>query len=713
MIRLLQAWRAERLPPPLTLPGPAARPSDPRRGEGNLSVPAVEETSKSRGSVSPSPLWGGVRGGGLRRWFLARLVLFVGSLLLALPVRAAGPVLYVDDPNVLAEMETLGYAFEGVFGAHTGPGLAALRDASASYRSIVDVVSADVAQLRAEMEAGGRKLYEVTDGNVGRVMDMRWLSTDAARFRLVGVVNRLDRRDFAAVSGEVSCGEVRLIYRLAYRFKGRKGRTMASRMPFNFNAVYTVKPEEDGGCMATALRWTPGLDEAVDAGWLAGGGADKATLTLKQLELNAQIVRFPSGQETEFGGQAAYLMRIFGIDGETVSEQPLENTPDGTALATDAALKAELAGYIRDNAGAIDTGVYQIPDRFLARKIVSYSTFGSVRLANRPFQPLFAPGDFSDLNFDGMRLVKSPEALVSRLENGSCQGCHQSGSTAGFHFIGRDTDSSPLNRIEVGISPHLHADLTRRTAWVSAIAEGRQPDGFRPLSSAPPADWSGGTAAYAPAKAGMSCLLPEETAQFGGAWDCEAGLSCTALASASRVRGKMGQCLLPPKSPDMFSGHPCVTGEIATDAAQPFNDRMKLGEQIAAFALAINRDSYTCRPPKIGVPAGIAYRACTDRDKAFADFKPGKPDPREICGLAGGKAFDLCVATNDFDSCLGGAVVRGNRPTCSADTFCREDYMCQAFPPDTPGLAKVKGKGFCSPTYFIFQMRIDNHPTPW
>ncbi|MGX8007647.1 hypothetical protein ACVDG8_000885 [Mesorhizobium sp. ORM8.1] len=26
--------------------------------------------------------------------------------------------------------------------------------------------------------------------------------------------------------------------------------------------------------------------------------------------------------------------------------------------------------------------------------------------------------------------------------------------------------------------------------------------------------------------------------------------------------------------------------------------------------------------------------------------------------------------------------------------------------------AKVKGIGFCSPTYFIFQMRIDNHATP-
>ena len=30
-----------------------------------------------------------------------------------------------------------------------------------------------------------------------------------------------------------------------------------------------------------------------------------------------------------------------------------------------------------------------------------------------------------------------------------------------------------------------------------------------------------------------------------------------------------------------------------------------------------------------------------------------------------------------------------------------------------PGIGKGKGIGFCSPTYFIFQMRIDNHATPW
>ena len=113
------------------------------------------------------------------------------------------------------------------------------------------------------------------------------------------------------------------------------------------------------------------------------------------------------------------------------------------------------------------------------------------------------------------------------------------------------------------------------------------------------------------------------------------------------------------------------------------------------------------------MPGGLAYRKCNDKDRSFASFKPGAAFPPEICGLTGGKAFDVCVATGKFDECLAGAVQRGNRASCSADHFCRDDYICQAFPPDTPGASKLKGVGFCSPTYFLFQMRIDNHTTPW
>ncbi|WP_258051836.1 hypothetical protein [Mesorhizobium sp. INR15] len=446
-----------------------------------------------------------------------------------------------------------------------------------------------------------------------------------------------------------------------------------------------------------------------------GGPIERSGLAFKQLELNAQVVRFPSGQETEFGGQAAYLMRIFGIDGAVVSEKPLENTPDTARLSQDVALKQRLADYVRANVTAVDLGVYEIPDEFLARKVISWSTFGSARQANHPFTPLFEPKDFAGLDYSALKLVRSPEALVERLDNGACQGCHQAGSTAGFHFIGRDDNTtSPLNRIEVGISPHLHAEIPRRQAWLRATVEGKEPNRFRPLSFAPPADWTAaGSVEYAPAEMTMPCLMPEDAARFGPTWQCGGGTVCTQLTAASGVRTKLAQCLLPKDSTEMFSGHPCLTGSIASNAARPFNDRYSITGQFAAFAPQASRTAYTCRPPKIGVPAGIAYRGCDDKDRAFASFKAGKPMPNEICGLVGGKKFDICVATNNFDQCLGGAVNRGNRPACSADHFCREDYMCQSLPPDTPGIAKVKGIGFCSPTYFIFQMRIDNHATPW
>jgi hypothetical protein len=629
--------------------------------------------------------------------------------------RAAEPVLYVEDPADLAALEAKGYGFGGVFTASGPDDLASLYADAPAYRSIVDLIGTDVAALKAEMEAGGRPLEEFTAAETGRVMDMQWLTTEAAHFRLAGVVNRLDRRDFHALNGERGCGEVRFVYRLAYAFKNDgSDKVLSSRMPFNFNAVYNVLPDADGGCTGVARRWTPGIDEAADAGWLAGGPLDPSELELRQLELNAQVVRFPSGQEPEFGGQAVYLMRIFGIEGDAATEMPLENTPDTARLAEDEVAIARLAGYVRDNAAAIDTGVYRLPEEFLAKKLVSYSTFGNARAVNHPFQPLLKAEDFAALDLSGGALVRSHEALIARLDNGTCQGCHQAGSTAGFHVIGLDDQfTSPLNRIEVGISPHLHAELPRRAAYVKAVGDGREPNRYRPLSFAPPADWSGEAApAYRPADATMACIAETDAALFGETWQCGAGTACTPLATGEAGGIGVAQCLVPPESTTMFSGHPCLAGGVASSTAEPYNDDYSL-TQFAAYAPKASARDYTCRPPRIGVPGGLAYRQCDEKDRAFSKFRAGEQMPREICGLTGGKKFDLCVATGNFDECLSGAVQRGNRAACSAEQFCRDDYICQAFPDDTPNVGKVKGVGFCSPTYFMFQMRIDNHTTPW
>lgn len=646
----------------------------------------------------------------MRQWLAALLLLLTA----AASARAADPVLFVESPQVLQKLDQSGYGFAALFGSKSDGNLETLYGKAPAYKAIVDMVAADIGELRAEIKAGGRQLSEFTANETGRVMDLRWLKSPAARLRLVGIVNRLDRRDFHDLRGEKGCGEVRLIYRLAYSFRrDGKGKVLSSRMPFNFNAVFDVMPDPDGGCVGVAGRWTPQIDESVDAGWLSGGPADFTGLKFRQLELNAQVVRFPSGQEPQFGGQAVYLMRIFGIDGDAVTEFPLENTPDSARLEADAALKADLAAYVRDNVEAIDAGVYAIPDRFLAKKVISYSTFGNARRVNHPFQPLFSPQDFAGLDYATDRLVKSPEALLERLDNGTCQGCHQSGATAGFHFLGLDDAStSPLNRIEVGISPHFHAELPRRAAWIRSVVAEKEPNRFRPLSFAPPAVWNDGALAYEPADATMSCIADADAQKFGDTWQCGAGTSCTPLAGTGGAGMTLAQCLLPDDSKEMYSGHPCLAGEVSTSADQPFNDKYPL-KQFTAFAAKASAVDYTCRPPRIGVPGGLAYRRCDESDRTFADFKPGKPWSREICGLTGGKQFDICVATGNFDQCLSGAVQRGNRASCSADHFCRDDYICQAFPDDTPNVRKIKGVGFCSPTYFLFQMRIDNHTTPW
>jgi hypothetical protein len=570
------------------------------------------------------------------------------------------------------------------------------------------------------MKLNGRTLHEVTDQNIGRIIDLRWLQSPLASFRLAGVVNRLDRQDFSAAGGESDCGEVRLIYRLAYRFT-RGATTYASRLPFNLNVVFQAPAGDDSSCRDAARAWIPAADIAdaqQQAAWLTAGPLDRARLRLKQIEVNAQVVRFPSGMETEFGGQAVYLMRIFAVEasasGLTLREKPLENTPDVARLKGDPELRRQLVAYLRDKADAIDRGVFRLPDNFLATKALSFSTYGSARLANHPFTELLSEQDLSSLPYERLTLARSPMGLIERLDTATCMGCHQSNATAGFHFIGLDQpDASPFNRVKIAVSPHFYAESFRRKAYVEAVAAGRTPNAFRPLPEAPPATWGGETLPlHQGAALGLPCVPQAAKAHFAHGWSCAASSSCQVIGTNRRLGIEMGQCLPPPREEQLFSGLPCLAGEIAS-AAAPYRDTFAIKAQLHSLRKAPDYQGYNCRPPKIGVPGGLSYRKCTEADKRFEQFRSGRVIPNEICGFAGGKAFDTCVATNNFANCYGASVVRGNRPTCGRDRFCREDFMCQALPDSIPDSKEVaRDFGFCSPTYFLFQMRIDNHPDP-
>jgi hypothetical protein len=636
--------------------------------------------------------------------------------------RAADVVTDLQDPDTLRRIEASGYSLGAVLGSPAAAATADLSKTSAGYRTLAQHVREDVTVLRTEMAANGRKLHEVTDGNVGRIIDLGWLNSPIANFRLSAVVNRLDRRDFASLEGDnASCGEVRLIYRLAYAFQDAKlKRQLASRLPFTLNAVFSATAGQGESCADIARLWLrqrPAADASTDAAALLAGPLASSRLKLKQIEINAQIVRFPSGMETQFGGQAAYLMRVFAVSklGEAVALTPrtLENTPDLPRLKSDAALRKDLVDYVQANVAGIDQGVYMLPERFLATKAISYSTFGSARLANHPFTEALPVDALAGIDLAGTRLLRTPRAVIDRLDNGTCMGCHQANATAGFHMFGiDDATTSALNRIKVGVSPHVHAETPRRVAYVEAVAGGSQPDRYRPLSFAPPARWEPGKpASYTAAALTMPCLTGSSRAEFGEGWSCGAGSTCKAIVANASVGLELGQCLRLEEARN-FSGQPCLAGAITTVAGKPYLDTYKLTGQFGAFAKGFSQTSFNCRPAKIGVPGGMAYRQCTPADRSFAGFAGGKV-PEEICGLAGGKAFDDCVATNNFDACLAKAVTRGNRGTCSATSFCREDYMCQAIPDDVPGATGVvKDYGFCSPTYFLFQMRIDGHPDP-
>src|SRR5262245_62356571 len=187
------------------------------------------------------------------------------------------------------------------------------------------------------MQANGRMLYLITHYNADPVSVLLCLQSPLSSFLLVGVINLLDRNDFADLAGEASCGEVRFIYRLAYSIKNG-AKTYASRMPFNLNVVFTAQQDGEAACGDFAGAWVPDADLAPDrqVDWLVAGPLARGRLTLKQIEINAQVVRFPSGMETELGGQVVYLLRIFAGEpsgcGRVLRANVLENTPDVARL---------------------------------------------------------------------------------------------------------------------------------------------------------------------------------------------------------------------------------------------------------------------------------------------------------------------------------------------------------------------------------------------
>ena len=638
-----------------------------------------------------------------------------------------------------------------------------------TYAQFAGVMSADINRITAglgiDWEKEILKTYDPKsakteagktlrlNGNVARVFNEKWLGSSDGLFILSGVVNRMDRRDF----DPAYCGELRFIYRLGYEVR-MNGKTYASRMPFTVNMVFSYA--DDGrNCQDIAFLWRiQGIDNddpAVIAQRLLQGPLDFSRLIFKQMEINAQVVRFPSDLENmenrKFAGQAIYWMRIFALKDGKFQPAKLENTPDVQAILKDPAKQKQLQDYLSSHMAEIDNGAFRMPESLQADIALSFSTAGSARVANRPFDLVVGKEQAAQLvaaaggPAKSLKFVQSGAGLLERLNTSSCMGCHQSSSTAGFHFLGvdrfdlgRDPDAIKAaldgNKLQLPFSPHVYAELARRKDHVERVALGQAPNTYRPHPSAPAAAWENAGPAYAAAGDNMPCPLNADLANTAK-WSCNAArnLSCQPLVTNASASSHLGQCM--PAAQNISAGLSCRSNAIddstAKNAARnPFGFNLhsftdRVGKEELVYKIPEGKLSgydYNCRPTKIGVPLGRITRPCKPEEANLSAIRAGSI-PNEICAVVGGKGFEQ-MAKGYFDSGIFAAGVgRGLLNTCTPSRFCREDYICQEMPDFVTGAKfnvsaqalnslRSRKTGFCTPTYFVYQLRLDGHPNP-
>jgi hypothetical protein len=505
-----------------------------------------------------------------------------------------------------------------------------------------------------------------------RLFDARWLDSRDARFELIGVANRFDRSELSGGS----CGETRLVYRLAYATRV-SGTPVSSRLPMTLG-VELVTPRGAEGCDGALRRWQPPRalagDELVAFLTAPGGPLSPDVLRAarsgpQRLVVNVQRVRWPSAVRPDLGGHAEYLMLAFrpGPDG-TLERAPLENTPDVERIQRDPALKKRLLAWLEDpgTLARIDAGTALLPEPLLATSAVSVTPRGLARRHNRPFRRLLGPEDVAHLELTKLTHARSFEGLARRLDQLSCAGCHEARSVAGFHLLGDDPADTPAaNALASGRSPHLVSELPRRKRLFEAALAGAPLDFTQPLAERSHYD-------------GYGAHCGTGTDPSFAAWGCAAGLVCSSYDSPTGEG--VGQCL--PPSP-REAGDPCEFAAL-TPHGNPLRDRAAGARQSSCGERAV------CNRNAVGFPGGMCTETCADLSAGAA------------CGsIAVLEPFNACLARGEpFQDCARDHVRPAGLRACSAETPCRDDYVC----------ARGTAGGTCIPPYFLFQLRVDGHP---
>jgi hypothetical protein len=231
-------------------------------------------------------------------------------------------------------------------------------------------------------------------------------------------------------------------------------------------------------------------------------------------------------------------------------------------------------------------------------------------------------------------------------------------------LLGVESASDRVDALEVPMSPHLHADLERRRAYITAVASGATPDEARPFAERGAHDDG----------EGARCGLGDPGL---AAWKCAAGYEC-AFASDPDV----GACV-PGSGPGV--GDACEVGSIAP-SMNGHADTMSLRPPAACAGGRV------CEANSVGFPDGMCAGGCE-----------ALPAGATCGGIPLLVEFNACLAAGtSFERCIADNTRPGALRACSFHVPCRDDYVCARSPSGSGGV--------CMPPYFLFQLRIDGHP---
>lgn len=407
----------------------------------------------------------------------------------------------------------------------------------------------------------------VGEGFDVQLFDRANLKSANTRFVLAGIVNRMDR----AYVSEESCGEIRLIYRLA-RFETKPdGSNVATRLPMTFNLVMKARDarqtDQNGKpvtCAEVARRW---LDNG-DWQGLIGSRPAPYDAMIDRIETNIQISIAAKSALHDF--RSDYLLKVFKYDPatRTFEESTLENQIDRDRILADDALRRDFKAWLLTpaNLREFDRGTVLIPEQYLAKAAVAPTPAGLDASTMQPeFGLMQGEGEgegksdpvFTDDDVVGalkqaaargitMENIRSVAGFQRRLNDVTCSGCHQTRGIGGFHFPGVDWLTAGVsNSTIVPASPHFVGDQLRRRDILTAFATGKHPDFSRGFASRPQTRGSRELAGTEYQDGwGAHCSLQNEGSgtpdKSFTSWSCAKGLTCQPAAASSRI----GMCFI-------------------------------------------------------------------------------------------------------------------------------------------------------------------------